>query len=659
MKNPAMNLKSKTKQSPVVVSVLISAGICLIIIALRTIRGLEFLELAAYDHYLCRQPKVCSPNPPVALITISEADIQKQGCWPLPDGTIAELLKTLLNYQPRAIGLDIYRDIPVPPGSEQLADIFSGHDNIVTVNKIGDETSLGVSSPYMVNSTNLVGFNDILVDRGGVVRRGLLFLDDGETSFYSFALLLAMLYLEEEDILPQAGLSNPQHLRLGKTTFVPFKSHDGGYIKADDRGYQFLLDYKNKLGAFQNFSLTHVLSGQLSPNPFQDKIVIIGVTAESLKDFFFTPLSKNSESINKMSGAELHAQIVSQIIRSALEGGKHKKSMNEWYEWGWILMWSLIGGLMVLWRRSFLHFLLLTIAGLLALGFISYFIFNLGWWVPLVPPALALLISASLVTAHMSYQEKVQRAILMQLFSKHVSKNVAESIWQQRDQFMDGGRPRTQKLTATVLFTDLKGFTTISENLSPQALMDWLNNYMEAMAQIVIDHGGVINKYIGDAVMAVFGIPLPRVDEAEIRRDAENAVSCALSMAEEIKGLNSLWQKQNLPTAKMRIGIFTGPLVAGCIGSSHRMEYTVIGDTVNIASRLEGFNKDSVDPSLTNHACRILIGGKTLHLLGRKFQTEMVGKVNLKGKDKKITIYRVTGRVDQSNDNSNNTDFQI
>jgi len=651
MKIPAINVKSKKKPSPVMASVLISAGICLIIITLRTIKNLEFLELAAYDHYLCRQTKVSSPDPSIALITISETDIQNQGRWPLPDGTIAELLKTLLNYQPRAIGLDIYRDIPIPPGSNQLAAIFSGHNNIVAVKKIGDETSPGVSSPYMVNNTNMVGFNDILIDPGGVVRRGLLFLDDGETSFYSFALLLAMLYLEKEDILPQADLSNPQHLRLGKTTFVPFKSHDGGYIRADDRGYQFLLDYKNKLGAFQNFSLTHVLSGQLSPNLFQNKIVIIGVTAKSLKDFFFTPLSKNSESINKMSGAELHAHIVSQIIRSALEGRKHKKSMKEWYEWGWILMWSLIGGLMVLWKRSFLHFFLLTIAGLLALGFISYFIFNLGWWIPLVPPALALLISASLVTAHMSHQEKVQRTILMQLFSKHVSKNVAETIWQQRDQFMDGGRPRTQKLTATVLFTDLKGFTTISENLSPEDLMNWLNKYMEAMAQIVIDHGGVVNKYIGDAVMAVFGIPLPRVDEAKIKRDAENAVNCAMTMAKKIKSLNSLWQKQNLPTAKMRIGIFSGPLVAGCIGSSHRMEYTVIGDTVNIASRLEGFNKDSIEPSLTNHACRILIGEKTLQLLDRQFQTEMVGKVNLKGKDKKITIYRVTGRVDQGHDN--------
>ena len=165
-----------------------------------------------------------------------------------------------------------------------------------------------------------------------------------------------------------------------------------------------------------------------------------------------------------MSGIELHAHITSQILRSALEGSQLKKSLKERYEGGWILLWSLIGGLFVLWRRSFLRFLLITIAGLFFLMLFIYFLFILGWWIPLIPPTLAFLLSAGLMTAYMSHREKLERAILMQLFSKHVSKNVAESIWQQRDLFMDGGRPRSQKLMATVLFTDLQGFTAISES---------------------------------------------------------------------------------------------------------------------------------------------------------------------------------------------------
>ena len=120
----------------------------------------------------------------------------------------------------------------------------------------------------------------------------------------------------------------------------------------------------------------------------------------------------------------------------------------------------------------------------------------------------------------MSNHEKKQRALLMQLFSKHVSPEIAETIWQQREQFLDGGRPRSQGLIATVLFTDLMNFTAVAEMLEPRALMDWLNEYMEAMAQQVIDHRGVIDKYIGDSIMAVFGVPLARKTDAEVSRDA-------------------------------------------------------------------------------------------------------------------------------------------
>jgi adenylate cyclase len=223
---------------------------------------------------------------------------------------------------------------------------------------------------------------------------------------------------------------------------------------------------------------------------------------------------------------------------------------------------------------------------------------------------------------------------------------VAEIIWQQRAQLLDGGRLRSENLTATVLFTDLMGFTTVAETRDPQAVMDWLNAYMEAMAQQVIDHGGVIDKYIGDSIMALFGVPLARKTEAEISQDAVNAVNCALAMERTLKQLNSRWREQQLPTIGMRIGIFTGPLVAGSLGSVHRLEYTVIGDTVNIASRLEGFDKDLFAPDGTGSLCRIIIGEATLHRLGHQFETQRIGEASLKGKNQKITVYSVLGRGD-------------
>jgi len=205
----------------------------------------------------------------------------------------------------------------------------------------------------------------------------------------------------------------------------------------------------------------------------------------------------------------------------------------------------------------------------------------------------------------------------------------------------EAGRPAT----ATVLFTDLVGFTSTSEHLEPQVLVDWLNEYMDAMVQQVLDHGGIVNKYIGDAIMALFGVPVPRATEAEVARDAAAAVECALHMGTTLRELNRGWTARGQPAATMRIGIFTGAVVAGSIGSARRLEYTVIGDTVNTASRLESFDKEFLAPDPAVNPCRILIGEPTRARLGERFETEWAGEVNLKGKERPLSVYLVRGRV--------------
>jgi adenylate cyclase len=360
-------------------------------------------------------------------------------------------------------------------------------------------------------------------------------------------------------------------------------------------------------------------------------------------------LSRGRQTDQQMSGIELHGHIVSQLLRFGLDGDSPVATASDRREQAWILLWSLMGGAIGLWVRSPWRFVLSAASGLVVLALTDYVAFVIGWWIPLVPPAMAWVISAAVVTAYMSNQEKRQRALLMQLFTRYVpNKEVAEIIWQQRDQLLDGGRLRSQNLIATVLFTDLMGFTTMAESRAPQAVMDWLNAYMEAMAQHVINHGGVIDKYIGDSIMAIFGVPLPRQTDAEISRDAVNAVSCALAMERSLRQLNHDWHEQQLPTIGMRIGIFTGPLVAGSLGSAQRLEYTVIGDTVNTASRLESFDKDLFTLDYLNSPCRIIIGEATLHRLGHQFATRHLGEVSLKGKDQKITVYGVIGRADDS-----------
>jgi adenylate cyclase len=644
-----MSVVHRLLRSPLVASLLASALLFLGIMGLRRAGCLESLELAAYDWYIRLRPGAAVSDSRIVLVAITERDIRNQGSWPLPDATLAQVLERLTRYRPRAIGLDVYRDIEVPPGRDQLDEILTRNPHIIAGMKLREGESGGIPPPPVLEHTDQVGFVDTLVDRGGIARRGLLFQHDGETALYSFALRLALLYLRAEGIRPQPDASNPEHIRLGRTTVRPLEMNDGGYIGVDADGYQFLLDFKGARGSFLAFSLTALLSGNIDPQAFKDKVVLIGITAESQKDFFYTPYSRGLHINQQMSGIELHAHIVSQLLRFALDGNSPMATVSDGHEAAWILLWSVLGGAVGIGVRSPWRFALSAVSGLLLLGLADYLAFATGWWIPLVPPAMAWLGSATIVTAYMSNQEKHQRALLMQLFSKYVpNKEVAEIIWQQRDQLLDGGRLRPQSLTATVLFTDLMGFTAVAEKRDPQGVMDWLNAFMEAMAQQVIEHGGVIDKYIGDSIMAIFGVPLPRTTEAEISRDALNAVNCALAMETTLIQLNDRWREQDLPTIGMRIGIFTGPLVAGSLGSIQRLEYTVVGDTVNTASRLEGFDKELFAPDYLGRPCRIIIGEATLCRLGDQFEAQKVGEASLKGKDQKITVYCVSGRVDDN-----------
>jgi adenylate cyclase len=637
----------KFLRSPPAAAVLIGLLFSLAIVGLRSLGIFESLELAAYDLCIRLRPDVSEPDPRIVLVTVTEDDIRKQGRWPLTDDVLAQALEILNQSHPRAIGVDIYRDIPVPPGHDRLNAILASNRHIIVTTKFADDPASAIPPPPVLKGTEQVGFNDFPIDADGIVRRGLLLMDDGKQTLYSFSLRQALLYLQAEGIKPQPDPANPEHMRLGRSTFHPFEGNDGAYVGADAAGYQILLDFKGVRAPLRSFTLTALVSGEVPAEVIKDRVVLIGVNTESVKDFFYTPHSRGLRG-QAISGVELHGQVVSQYLRGALEGHRQIRTSTDGQEIIWILLWGIMGGALGLRVRSPWRFLILGGSGLLILTFGAYFAFSSDWWIPSVPPAFAWLGSAALVTTYMLNQEKKERELLMQLFSRHVSTEVAEAIWQDRDQFMDGGRPRSQKFTITVLFTDLRGFTSVSEKIDPQALLDWLNIYMEAMAQLVMEHGGVVDDYFGDAIKADFGVPLPRVTQAEIAQDAVAAVNCALAMERELKRLNSSWQQQDLATVEMRIGIFTGPVVAGSLGSAQRLKYTTVGDTVNVAARLESFEKDLIDPDLAYSPCRILVGETTVRHLDHQFVTKRVGEANLKGKDEKVTIYRVIGRMEKS-----------
>jgi adenylate cyclase len=237
----------------------------------------------------------------------------------------------------------------------------------------------------------------------------------------------------------------------------------------------------------------------------------------------------------------------------------------------------------------------------------------------------------------------MMRSVLMKLYSRHVSKEIAESIWENRDSFLDGQRPLAQKLVVTVLFTDLKGFSTISEKMEAARLYVWLNGYLGAMAQVIQEHGGVLKQFTGDGILALFGVPVPHTTRQQQAADATAAVKCAIGMGWRLAKLVEEWQKVGLPPVSMRAGIYTGDVAAGSVGSDDRFEYAVVGDVVNTAARLESYDKTIGDPDATPMRCRILIGAPTHELLDSKFLTKEIGLLEVKGKVNKVAVFQVLG----------------
>ncbi len=632
-------------RAPLVACLLLGNLVFLLLWGLRASGNLQALELMAYDLAFRLRPAVVADSR-IALVTETEADLQRWG-FPLSDEVLAQVLERLAAQGARVIGMDKYRDHPVLPGTERLDASLKNNPHIVWVTKYGGVGAVPIPPPKVLQGSDQVGFNDLIDDPGGIVRRGLLFLDDGQNVSYSFPLMLALHYLRPSGIGLEADPAHPEYLRLAHTTVPPFEQNDGGYVKADAAGYQFLLDYAGMPAKFRTFTVTELLEGKVRREDIQDKIVIVGTTAKSINDYFFTPYSHGMSDDQRIYGVELFGYVVSQLLRFAQADVSPIKVAGEPAEYAWIWLWCLLGGGLALAARALRNFVLAMLLGLSLLSGVYYAAFLHTWWIPVVPPGLGFLLSAMSAASYMASQEKRQRAALMQIFSRHVSDDVARTLWEQREQFLQGGRPRSQLITATVLFSDIRGFTSISEKLPPQLLMDWLNEYMEAMARVVAQHHGVINKYIGDAVMALFGAPVAHHTEADIAADAANAVECALAMESELDRLNRLWSARGLAPIGIRVGIFTGPLVAGSLGGSERMEYTVIGDSVNVASRLESYNKDFTVPAGEGRACRILVGESTLKLLGGRYRAEAVGEIALKGKDERVSVYQIIERLDR------------
>ena len=263
-----------------------------------------------------------------------------------------------------------------------------------------------------------VGLADQVLDADGKVRRALLTVGSSKTKVrYNFSLRLALDYLKSEGITPKPQKNNPHHIQLGKTVLNPFQSNDGGYVRADTGGYQILLNYHGTIENFDNFSITDLLNDRIPPQAIDNRVVLIGSTAESINDLFQTPYSTNLFGFpQQMAGVTINANIVSQILSAALED---KPMLKEWWEpieWLWILSWCGMGAVLSWrWKSVYIVFLVIIIAAMGLIG-VAYIVFNIGWWIPVIPPILGLVIAAITLPIFTARElEKIQLRQIVEL----------------------------------------------------------------------------------------------------------------------------------------------------------------------------------------------------------------------------------------------------
>lgn len=361
--------------------------------------------------------------------------------------------------------------------------------------------------------------------------------------------------------------------------------------------------------------LTEGQTPRVDPAVFKDAIVFIGISAAGLHDTFMTPL----ENTGKITGTQIHAAVTDQLMAARtirpVAALPHAAVVfaGAWFVSVLILLLPM--------RYDALG------AGIPAVAVtgLGFWLFGRGWWLSLIEPYLALVLATTGGLAWQYFVEGREKRQVKRLFSRYLSKDVYEEVLKNPSLAELGGSRRTM----SVLFSDMRGFTALSERGQPEALVAQLNEYFTRMVEIVFEHRGTLDKFVGDMVMALYGAPLD--DESH----ADHAVQTALAMAKGLEALNAKWTAEGRPTLGIGIGINTGDMIAGTIGAETVRSYTVIGDAVNLGARLESLNKD--------YGTQIIISEFTVNSLKdrTRYQLRPLGPVKVKGKSQSVEIFEV------------------
>ncbi len=319
-----------------------------------------------------------------------------------------------------------------------------------------------------------------------------------------------------------------------------------------------------------------------------------------------------------MAGVEIQANILDMIL-----SGRRLISLPESLSYSWLFLAATAPvAIFYFFEGAVLPVLLSVALGIIYLV-AAILLFNLGIAANLIHISLSWSLSTLALFSYRYFVSEKEKRELKSVFSKYVSKDVLNEILSNPSKVKLGGEERE----ITVLFSDIRGFTSLSENTTPGELVEILNKYFNLMTSEILNNGGVLDKYIGDAIMAFWGAPLP--DENQ----AENALKASLGMLENLKKLNGELRSKGKPEINIGVGIYTGKAIVGNVGSDLRFDYTAIGDTVNVASRLESLNKE--------YGTKIIVGETSKDKIGASYEFQSIGSAKVKGRSQPLNIYTI------------------
>jgi adenylate cyclase len=441
-----------------------------------------------------------------------------------------------------------------------------------------------------------IGHTLMIRDADGPLRRHVPFVRAGGLTVPSLPMAAIML----------AGNGQPSPSGTFCPPLIPYRGPtlgDGGRVTFKDYSFYDLFYSEEQLLAGQK--------PQVDPSIFKDKIVVVSATASGTYEVQATPFGQG------INGGEIHANVIDAMLRDRrIEPSR--AGTDAAITIAAAVAVAIAGGTLGVWSLA------AVAAGVVSLlSWISVRTFADGTWIPLAMPTLAVGLAFVGQLAWQYFVEGREKRQVKRLFSRYVPRDVYEQLLADPDRAALGGKRRTM----TVLFSDVRGFTAMSEKATPEEVVGQLNEYFSRMVDVLFEHRGTLDKFVGDMVMGLFGAPLDDPDHAE------HAVQAALAMTRALDALNEQWKARGRPTLDIGIGISTGEMVAGNIGSQSIMSYTVIGDTVNLGARLESLNKD--------YATRVIISEATRAELKGRYDIRPLGEVTVKGKSRPVAIYEV------------------